>query len=206
MTYAEAVNNYNACNDEYEQAVANGRPLKEILRLSGRRIASLQVVEKISRKESRSDYGVVEAKLRDALVKHKKHLSDMDIKNREGESYSIITELSVGAKSLVNAVKMRKYAYTQEQEKTANKDILSGVGKNLKNIVKAPIALTTKILKTSLTATILLAPVSLGLGILHAAWECMDSKKSPYEGKTVAKMSSGLTKVMGRLHGKVQRI
>ena len=66
--------------------------------------------------------------------------------------------------------------------------------------------MTTKLLKSSIVATVLFAPISLGMGILHAAWECMDDKKSPYEGKTVKKMSAGFTNVMGKLSSKVQRI
>ena len=98
---------------------------------------------------------------------------------------------------------MRVHATTQDEKKDANKAILSSVGKNLKNVVKAPIALTTRILKSSIVATVLFAPISLGLGILHAAWECMDSKKSPYEGKTATKLSQGFVKVMSKINTKV---
>lgn len=206
MTYAEAVANYNKRLAEYNAAVAAKEPLKDITRLSGRLVASLEATKRAAIREGNPNITAVEARLNSALVTHKGHLRNMDIQNRNGPGYSIVKELGLGVRNLVNSVKMRTNAATPGQKKTANRAIADSVGQNLKNVVKAPIALTTKLLRSSIVATVLFAPISLGMGILHAAWECMDDKKSPYEGKTVKKMSAGFTNVMGKLSSKVQRI
>jgi hypothetical protein len=101
---------------------------------------------------------------------------------------------------------MVKNARTDDEKKEAGKDVLEKVGLNLKNIVKAPIALTAKILSSPIVATVLFAPISLGMGILHAAWTCMDSKPSPYDNSKVDKLSQGFTNAMQKLSTKVQRI
>ena len=206
MTYAEAIANYNLRLAEYNAAVAANEPLKNVTRLSGRVVASLEAAKRAAIKEGNSNVSIIESRLMNSLQNHKKHLKNMDIQNRKGPGYSIVSELGLGVKSLVNSVKMRANATTPGQKKASNKAIADSVGQNLKNVVKAPIALTTKVLKSSIAATVLFAPISLGMGILHAAWECMDDKKSPYEGKTVKKMSTGFTNVMSKLNSKVQSI
>ena len=206
MTYTEAVTNYNERLAEYNAAISANEPQKNITRLSGRMVASLQAVKRAAINEGNPNISAIETHLKGALNAHKGHLKAMDIQNKRGGNYSIIRELSVGARDLVNSVKMRTNAATPGEKKAANKAILDSTGKNLKNVVKAPIALTTKILKSSIVATVLFAPISLGLGILHAAWEAMDSRKSPYEGKFVKKMSAGFTNVMDKVNSKVQSI
>lgn len=205
MTYTEAIANYYEKLNDYNNAVASKEPQKKITRYSGRLIAALEVATKAAKKEGHTSLPRLEAELKNALKRHKDFISKMDLNNRTGK-YSIVKELGLGLRGLVNSVKMRVHATTQDEKKDANKAILSSVGKNLKNVVKAPIALTTRILKSSIVATVLFAPISLGLGILHAAWECMDSSKSPYEGKTVAKMSGGFMDMMTKLNSKVQKI
>ena len=120
--------------------------------------------------------------------------------------YCIVEKLPDAKFNFFNSINKRTIASTDDQKKQANQDVLNSIGQNLKNIVKAPLALTTRVLKTGIVGTVLFAPVSLGLGILHAAWECMDTKKSPYEGKTAKTLSQGFTKVMTSLNNKVQRI
>lgn len=206
MTYTEAVSNYNKRLAEYNAAISAKEPQKNITRLSGRMIASLQALKRAAINEGNPNISTIEARLKGALNTHKGHLRAMDIQNRHGGNYSIIRELSIGVRDLVNSVNMRVNAASPGEKKAANKAIIDSTGKNLKNVVKAPIALTTKILKSSIVATVLFAPISLGFGILHAAWECMDKDKSPYEGKTVKKMSAGFTNIMDKVNSKVQSI
>ena len=205
MTYAQAIFKYNQCKAQYDAAVAAGEEQKVITRLSGRLVASLEAAKRAAINESNPAIGAVNTRLKAALTAHKGHIQKMDIQNRQG-GYSIVKELSLGMRDLVTSIKMRAAATTTSEKKAANDAIKKSVGKNIKNVVKAPIALTTKILKSSIVATVLFAPISLGMGILHAAWTCMDENKSPYEGKTVAKMSSGFTSFMSKLNSKVQSI
>ena len=205
MTYAQAIFKYNQIKAQYDVAVAAGEEQKVITRLSGRVVASLEAAKRAAIRESNPALGTINTRLKTALATHKGHIQKMDIQNRSG-GYSIVKELSLGVKDLVNSIKMRGAATNTTEKKQANDAIKKSVGKNLKNVIKAPIALTTKILKSSIVATVLFAPISLGMGILHAAWTCMDDTKSPYEGKTVAKMSSGFTSFMSKLNSKVQSI
>ena len=205
MTYAQAIFKYNQIKAQYDAAVAAGEEQKVITRLSGRVVASLEAAKRAAIRESNPALGAINTRLKAALATHKGHIQKMDIKNRSG-GYSIVRELSLGVKDLINSIKMRGAATNATEKKQANDAIKKSVGKNLKNVIKAPIALTTKILKSSIVATVLFAPISLGMGILHAAWTCMDDTKSPYEGKTVAKMSSGFTSFMSKLNSKVQSI
>ena len=208
MDYATALKQYEEREKQYQNAVKKGLERKEITRLSGRLVASLQALRKVAIKND-LDITEINTNLNAALDTHKGNLTLLDDENRNsknGQKYSIITELSTGFKTLINSIGKKEIAQTDEEKKAANKDILNSVGQNLKNIVKAPIALTTKILRTGIVGQVLLAPISLGLGILHAAWECMDSNKSPYEGKTVQAMSKGFTQVMTSLDKTVQRI
>jgi hypothetical protein len=87
-----------------------------------------------------------------------------------------------------------------------NKDILNSIGKNLKNTLKAPLVITSKILSTSLAATIIFAPISIGAGILHAAWTCLDSNPSPYDNKSIKKMSKGFQNAFKKLTTQAKRI
>ena len=206
MTYTDAVTNYNKRLAEYNAAISAKEPQKHITRLSGRMIASLQAVKRAAINEGNPNISAIETRLVAALNTHRGYLKAMDLENRKNGNYSIVKELSIGVRDLVNSVKMRTNAMTPGEKKAANKAIINSTGKNLKNVVKAPIALTTKILKSSIVATVLFAPVSLGLGILHAAWEAMDSRKSPYEGKFVKKMSTGFTNIMDKVNSKVQSI
>jgi hypothetical protein len=205
MTYAQAIFKYNQIKAQYDAAVAAGEEQKVITRLSGRVVASLEAAKRAAIRESNPALGAINTRLKAALATHKGHIQKMDIQNRSG-GYSIVKELSLGVKDLINSIKMRGAATNATEKKQANDAIKKSVGKNLKNVIKAPIALTTKILKSSIVATVLFAPISLGMGILHAAWTCMDDTKSPYEGKTVAKMSSGFTSFMSKLNSKVQSI
>jgi hypothetical protein len=125
--------------------------------------------------------------------------------NKAGRNYSIIKEMSLGVKDLVTSIKQVKNT-TGSAKKTATKNMINSIGLNLKNTVKAPITITTRILKSTIVATVLFAPISLGMGILHAAWTCLDSSPSPYDNSGVEKMSRGFQSAMNKLNSKIERI
>jgi hypothetical protein len=208
-SYADAYNNYDEKRAEYFTARFDRYSLaKARARASGRYVASLQALKRAAIREGRpTDH--IDDELKDALDYHREELHQLDLDNRRGQNgqkYSVVRELSTGMRMLMNSIKQKANATTSAEKAAANKEIEKSIERNLKNIVKAPIALTTKVLKQGVVATVLFAPVSLFMGILHVAWECMDSKKSPYEGKFAAKLSQGFADVMSKINTKVQKI
>ena len=207
--YVDAFDNCDEKRDEYFTLRFSSDALaKDRARASGRYVASLQALKRAALREGKSTDDI-EDQLKEALEYHSEELKQLDLDNRRGrngQKYSIVRELSTGMRMLMNSIKQRTNATTSEEKSDANKEIGKSIERNLKNIIKAPIALTTKVLKQGIVATVLFAPVSLFMGVLHAAWECMDSKKSPYEGKTATKLSQGFVKVMSKINTKVQKI
>lgn len=205
-SYVDAFDNYDEKRDEYFTLRFSSDALaKDRARASGRYVASLQALKRAALREGKLTDDI-EDELKEALEYHSEELKQLDLGNRKSKKYSIVRELSTGMRLLLNSIKQRANATTKTEKADANKEIGKSIERNLKNIVKAPIALTTKVLKQGIVATVLFAPVSLGMGILHAAWECMDKKKSPYEGKTATKLSQGFVKVMSKINTNVQKI
>ena len=92
----------------------------------------------------------IDDELKDALDYHREELNQLDLDNRRGQNgqkYSVVRELSTGMRMLMNSIKQRTNATTSAEKAAANKEIEKSIERNLKNIVKAPIALTTKDLK-----------------------------------------------------------
>jgi hypothetical protein len=188
---------------ELIDAINNGEEVSVINHARGRYIASLQTTVKAAENEGRyfSNYHYVlqtQLELQESAIHRAQRVNK--------KNYSYVKEASLGVQELVNAVKQRKYAKNNLEEQEANEKILNAVAKNVKNVVKGPVVLTTKILSTSVAATVMLAPVALGMGILHAAWTAMDSSPSPYDGQSVMKHSKGLQQFMNRIHKGVQKI
>lgn len=205
MTYAQALT--NAADKRKELNAVLGRSdatTAEIIRARGRYIAALQAQIKASKAGGYS-FTAAEAELKRQLLLHRNVLRQANKENKKG-NYSMIKEFGLGFKSLVNSIKYASKASTKAEKKQATKDVLHSLGTNVKNIVKAPITITTKLLSTGLVATVLFAPISLGMGILHAAWTCLDSSPSPYEDTGVQKMSAGFQKAMAKLNSKVKGI
>lgn len=204
MSYLEAQTNMFEKQRELNTYIAIGANYSEIIASRGRYIASLQVLKKSAINEG-INTTLIQNELDIQIKEHSRILKAYSRANKKGD-YSLVKDVSIGVKSLINSVNQAKNARDDDDKKEAGKEIAKNVGLNIKNTVKAPVVLTTRILSSSIVATVLLAPVSIALGILHAAWTCIDSSPSPYEGKGAVKLSQGFNNVMKKLNSKVQKI
>ena len=204
MTFEQARTNATNLMHELIQAVNNEKPISVINNKRGRYIAALQSTIKAARNE-----GVPCARYEQILhAQLQEHINNLKSERRANKTnnYSVIKELSLGVRELVNSVKQYANATDATQKTQASTNITNAIGTNLKNIIKAPIAVTAKLMSTRLAATIMLAPISLGMGILHAAWTAMDSSPSPYDGSKIMNQSAGLQRFMSNIKKGIERI
>ena len=207
MTYAEASKRANDKLTALNSLLSHGSgaTTKDIIAARGRYIMALQTQLRVAKKEGRP-VGSLPGLINNQIQQQKRSLKNANMQNRRSNNYSMITEISLGLQSLANSVKGLAHARNSAERKQAGKDLLNSIGLNLKNALKAPVVMASRILSTSLVAKVIFAPVSIGMGILHAAWTCMDSNPPPFNNNGVSKMSEGFQKIATKANGLFQRM
>ena len=203
MTYAQAESVALRRRRELIDAINSGDTISKINYARGRYIASLQSVIRAADREGvpHTSYSYV---LNTQLRIHASNLQRA-IDNNKNNNYSMIKEMGLGMRKLVNSVRMYQNANSPTDKRAAGSRVVKSVAENVKNVVKAPVVVATKILSSSLAASVMLAPIALGMGILNAAWNAIDPSPSPYEDK-VMQHSPALKNFMTKIHKTVQKI
>lgn len=214
FTYSDAYNNAQRKRIDLDALINSGGAYSKFVNIRGRYIASLQVLLKHAIKEGKpaSTIASIKRELQNQLLEHKKMLNSSEMANKRGGytkngKYSMIKELSLGMKSLMNSIKLAKMATTDKEKSDARKQIAKDIGKNFKNLVKAPLVMTTKILSSGITAAVIFTPISIGLSMfqyisqgISAGFGLSENPTPRFDNSNVTRMSNGFRNFMSRLN------
>ncbi len=206
MTYSEAENNSTEALENFNDAISSGSKDKEILYLHGKYIKALKEQLKIAIENClAADVSNISALVFEELQKHRELIERMNIKNKAG-NYSMIKEMRLGLAALTTAVKIANRATTSDDKKKSAKHLAKVIGRNVKNLVKIPLVLGTRILSTKIVSKILFLPLKVVGFLVHTSWNVFETKPSNYDDRPIVKMSDVFNTLMTNLKIKTQKL